>query len=60
MSEQRLFPELETDRLKLRNVNDTDADFIFKHFSNEKICEFLYDEDIFTKKRGCHRINRVV
>ncbi|MGD6776126.1 GNAT family N-acetyltransferase [Sutcliffiella horikoshii] len=50
MGEQRIFPELETDRLKLRNVNDTDADFIFKHFSNEKICEFLYDEEIFTRK----------
>ncbi|WP_163582134.1 GNAT family N-acetyltransferase [Gracilibacillus saliphilus] len=50
MSEQRFFPELETSRLKLRNVNEEDAEFIFKLFSNEKICEFLYDEEIFTKK----------
>ncbi|UOE95075.1 GNAT family protein [Alkalihalobacillus sp. LMS39] len=50
MNEQRLFPELETNRLKLRNVNDNDLEFIFKLFSNEKVCEFLYDEEIFTKK----------
>ncbi|WP_245548534.1 GNAT family N-acetyltransferase [Gracilibacillus lacisalsi] len=50
MSEQRFFPELETSRLKLRNVNEEDAEFIFKLFSNEKICEFLYDEEIFTRK----------
>lgn len=43
MSEQRFFLELETNRLKLRNVNDADTDFIFKLFSNggfisAKIC----------------------
>lgn len=51
MSEQRLFPELETRRLKLRNVNREDIDFIFKLFSDEKVCEFLYDEEIYTKKK---------
>lgn len=50
MNEQKFFPELETNRLKLRNVNDADTKFILKLFSNEKICEFLYDEEIFTKK----------
>lgn len=50
MSEQRFFQELETRRLKLRNVNREDLDFIFKLFSDEKVCEFLYDEEIFTKK----------
>ncbi|MCP3738038.1 GNAT family N-acetyltransferase [Rossellomorea sp. BNER] len=50
MSEKRFFPELETRRLKLKNVNSEDIDFIFKLFSNEKVCEFLYDEEIFTKK----------
>ncbi len=49
MSEQRFFPELETNRLKLRNVSGADTKFIFKLFSNEKICEFLYDEEIFTR-----------
>ncbi|CAG9622695.1 GNAT family N-acetyltransferase [Sutcliffiella rhizosphaerae] len=50
MSKQLFFPEIETNRLNLRNVNDTDSDFIFKLFSNEKICEYLYDDEIFTKK----------
>ncbi|MCH1626737.1 GNAT family N-acetyltransferase [Fredinandcohnia sp. SECRCQ15] len=49
MSEQRYFPKLETNRLILRNVNDADTEFIFKLFSNEKICDFLYDEELFTK-----------
>ncbi|NMH68332.1 GNAT family N-acetyltransferase [Bacillus sp. RO3] len=44
------FPELETNRLKLRNVSEADTEFIFKLFSNEKICEYLYDEEIFMKK----------
>ncbi|WP_421377940.1 GNAT family N-acetyltransferase [Bacillus salacetis] len=50
MSEQKFFPDLETSRLKLRNVNEADTEFIFKLFSNEKVCEFLYDEEIFTEK----------
>ncbi|MFD1334907.1 GNAT family N-acetyltransferase [Oceanobacillus iheyensis] len=50
MSGHRFFPELKTSRLKLRNVNSDDTDFIYKLFSNEKVCEFLYDEEIFTKK----------
>jgi [ribosomal protein S5]-alanine N-acetyltransferase len=50
MKNQRFFPEIETSRLKLRNVNESDAEFIFKLFSNEKVCEFLYDEEIYTKK----------
>ncbi|WP_102272231.1 GNAT family N-acetyltransferase [Cytobacillus massiliigabonensis] len=50
MIDQKFFPELETRRLKLRNVNSEDIDFIFKLFSDEKVCEFLYDEEIFKKK----------
>src|SRR5690606_2740041 len=45
------FPTLETKRLLLRNVAMEDVDFIYKHFSNERVCEFLYDEELFTSKQ---------
>jgi [ribosomal protein S5]-alanine N-acetyltransferase len=45
------FPTLETKRLLLRNITMEDVDFIFKHFSNERVCEFLYDEELFTSKQ---------
>lgn len=44
------FPDLETDRLILRNIGNEDIDFIYRLFSNEKVCEFLYDEELFTTK----------
>lgn len=44
------FPNLETDRLILRNVGNEDIDFIYRLFSNEKVCEFLYDEELFTTR----------
>lgn len=45
------FPNLETDRLILRNVGNEDIDFIYRLFSNEKVCEFLYDEELFTTRK---------
>ncbi|MCA1054184.1 GNAT family N-acetyltransferase [Rossellomorea aquimaris] len=50
MSGERFFPDLETNRLRLRNVTDADIEFIFKLFSDEKVCEFLYDEELYTVK----------
>lgn len=50
MSKQKFFPELETKRLKLRNVNGGDTEFVFKLFGNLKVCEFLYGEELFSKK----------
>ena len=44
------FPHLETDRLILWNVGNEDIDFIYQLFSNEKVCEFLYDEEVFTTR----------
>ena len=44
------FPNLETDRLILRNVGNEDIDFIYRHFSNVKVCEFLYDEELYTTR----------
>lgn len=48
MSSTKKFPELETQRLRLRELNLSDTEFIFKHFSNDKVCEFLLDEEAFT------------
>jgi ribosomal-protein-alanine N-acetyltransferase len=48
MNTKKVYPELQTQRLILREMNVKDAEFVFKHFSNEKICEYLYDEDVFT------------
>jgi [ribosomal protein S5]-alanine N-acetyltransferase len=42
------FPELETERLLLRNVRVVDEDFIFKLYSNEEVCKYLYDEEVYT------------
>ncbi|WLR42571.1 GNAT family protein [Bacillus carboniphilus] len=50
MNPQRKFPNLETDRLILRNVTELDIHFIYQHFSNERVCEYLYDEELFTSK----------
>ncbi|WP_047986434.1 GNAT family N-acetyltransferase [Ornithinibacillus californiensis] len=50
MKEGKKFPNLETDRLLLRNANHEDVDFIYRHFSDEKVCEFLYDEELFTSR----------
>jgi [ribosomal protein S5]-alanine N-acetyltransferase len=44
---KRHFPDLETKRLQLRELNHRDSDFIFQLFSNEKVCQYLYDEEVF-------------
>lgn len=48
MAESLMFPNLQTSRLIIRNIEANDKEFIYKLFSNEKVCEFLYDEEIFT------------
>ncbi|MEK4300082.1 hypothetical protein MKY30_11915 [Oceanobacillus sp. FSL W8-0428] len=50
MNVLRNFPDLKTDRLILRNIGKEDIEFIYQLFSNEKVCEFLYDEELFTTK----------
>lgn len=37
--------ELETKRLKLKNINHEDDDFMYSEFSNDLINEFLYDAE---------------
>ncbi|WP_352523845.1 GNAT family N-acetyltransferase [Heyndrickxia oleronia] len=45
------FPNLETDRLLLRNITNEDVDFIYRLFSDERVCEFLYDEEIYISRK---------
>lgn len=44
------FPTIETDRMMLQNVKHHHTDFIFDHFSDERVCEYLYDEAKFTDR----------
>lgn len=43
-----MFTELETKRLKLKNIDYDDAHFIVKQFSNEKVNAYLFDADPIT------------
>jgi len=42
------FPDLEGERVILRELKNDDIEFIYKHFSNRNVCEYLYDEEPFT------------
>nr|WP_225942282.1 GNAT family protein [Sporosarcina limicola] len=39
---------METERLRLRELNFEDSPFIFKLFSDKKVCKYLYDDEIYT------------
>ena len=39
----QLFPDIETERCHLRQLTDNDIDFIFKHFSDAGVTEYLMD-----------------
>lgn len=39
------YANLETDRLLLKAISEDDLDFIFNHFSNEKVTAYLYDNE---------------
>ncbi|WP_207655736.1 GNAT family N-acetyltransferase [Vallitalea okinawensis] len=41
----KIFPDFETERLILKNINPNDIKFIYEHFSNDIICKYLYDEE---------------
>ncbi len=38
------FPDLETERLLLRHFTAQDIEFVFRHFSDPRVAEFLLDE----------------
>ena len=42
------FPALETERLLLRRLTSDDADFIFQHFSDPQVTQYLLDEPPLT------------
>ncbi|CDQ17780.1 ribosomal-protein-alanine N-acetyltransferase [Halobacillus karajensis] len=42
------FPQMETQRLWLVNINHNHTNFILKHFSDEKVTQYLYDEEDLT------------
>ena len=48
-SEENDFPPLETERLTLRLLAKEDTDFVFKHFGDVKVNEFLMDEPPLTE-----------
>ncbi|MET3698708.1 ribosomal-protein-alanine N-acetyltransferase [Bacillus oleivorans] len=48
MTLQKEYPPLETKRLYLRELNLEDTPFIFKLYSDETVCKYLYDADLFT------------
>lgn len=39
------FTELETERLSLKNIGRDDREFVYRHFSDETITRYLYDEE---------------
>lgn len=39
------FTGLETARIRLKNISADDRDFIFEQFSNDKVNQYLYDEE---------------
>lgn len=47
--EQNVFPTLETKRLVLRPITIEDTDFIFQHFSDTALNQFLMDEPPVTE-----------
>ena len=38
------FPALQTERLKLRQLSMDDLDFVFQHFSDPRVAQYLMDE----------------
>ncbi|WKZ35450.1 MAG: GNAT family protein [Anaerolineales bacterium] len=44
MTPLQFFPKLETERLLLRPLTMNDLDFVFRHFSEPLVTEFLLDE----------------
>ena len=45
-----LFPDLETERLKLRQLTLDDTQFIFQHFSDPLVTQYLMDEPPLTSE----------
>lgn len=48
--DQTLFPVLETERLLLRSLENSDAEFIFKHFSDPAVTQHLLDSPPMSRR----------
>ena len=46
-----LFHDLETERLRLRNLSKEDTDFIFRQFSDDDVNRYLFDAEPFTDRK---------
>jgi ribosomal-protein-alanine N-acetyltransferase len=44
INSNQYFPNLESERLRLRQLTTSDADFVFRHLSNPSVTEYLMDE----------------
>lgn len=51
-----LFTDLETERLRLKNISRDDRDFIFDQFSNDYINRYLFDAEPVTDLNGAEEI----
>lgn len=51
-----LFKNLETERLYLKNIDTSDREFIFSHFSNDTVNRYLYDAEPLTDISGADEI----
>jgi [ribosomal protein S5]-alanine N-acetyltransferase len=52
------FPIIETERLILRQLTFDDTDFIFQHFSDPNVSQYLMDELPLTDRAGAEEIIR--
>ena len=50
------FKELETERLFLKNIARTDREFIFAHFSDPEVSQYLFDADPVVEMQGADEI----
>ncbi len=53
------FPDIGTDRLILRTLNANDREFIFRHFSNHDVCQYLYDNEPLSSIEEAEKIIRL-
>ncbi|WP_268626064.1 GNAT family N-acetyltransferase [Paenibacillus alvei] len=47
-----IYPELETERLSMRELTMEDADAVYRHFSIPEVTRFM---EIIFNRRGCLR-----
>ena len=50
------FVDLETSRLRLRNIGRQDRAFVFGHFSDPEVTRYLYDAEPLTEMAGADEI----